>query len=80
MLETWLRESVVRLPALVMLETLPRESGVPRLRNFFVQLIFFVTNYHDSFVDTGNVPFWFPGNKAWALTKLRLSWRRHVFT
>jgi len=29
MLETWLRESRVRLPALVMLETWLRESGLP---------------------------------------------------
>ena len=35
MLETWLRESKVRLLALVMLETWPRESRVPRLRNYF---------------------------------------------
>ena len=48
MLETWLWESMVRLSALVMLETLPGESGVPRLRHFFVKLFFFVTNYHDS--------------------------------
>ena len=41
MLETWLRASRVRLPALVMLQTWPRESGVPRLRNFFYQLICF---------------------------------------
>jgi len=30
--------SKVRLPALVMLETWLRESGVPRLRNFFDKL------------------------------------------
>ena len=34
MLETWLRESRVRLPALVMLETWQRESEVDRLRTF----------------------------------------------
>jgi hypothetical protein len=36
MLETWLRESRVRLPALVMLETRLRESGIRRLRDFFL--------------------------------------------
>ena len=41
MLETWLRESRVRLPALVMLETWLQERGVPRLRNFFDKLICF---------------------------------------
>jgi len=48
MLETWLRESRVRLPALVMLEKWPRESGGLCLRNFFV------SNYHAPFVDTDN--------------------------
>jgi hypothetical protein len=38
MLEIWLREGRVRLPALVMLETWLRESGVRRLRNFFDKL------------------------------------------
>ena len=34
MLETWLRESRVRHPALVILETWLREIGVRRLSNF----------------------------------------------
>jgi hypothetical protein len=38
MLEIWLREGRVRLPALVMLETWLRESGFHRLRNFFDEL------------------------------------------
>ena len=38
MLEIWLRESRVRLTALVMLETWLWEGGVRRLRNFFDEL------------------------------------------
>jgi len=38
MLEIWLRDGRVRLPALVVLETWLRESGVRRLRNFFDKL------------------------------------------
>jgi hypothetical protein len=38
MLETWLRESSVRLPTIVMLETWLLESGVPRIRNSFDKL------------------------------------------
>ena len=38
MFETWLRGSKLRLPALVMLETWLRESGVPRLRTVLDQL------------------------------------------
>jgi hypothetical protein len=38
MLETWLRESRVRLTALVMLETWLRESGVRHLKDFFDKL------------------------------------------
>ena len=42
MLETWLRESRVRLPPQVMLETWLRESGVPRARSSFDMLSYFV--------------------------------------
>jgi hypothetical protein len=42
MLEIWLREGRVRLPAFVMIETWPRESGVPRVYGtFFDKLIDF---------------------------------------
>ena len=39
MLETWLRESRVRLPTIIMLETWLRESGVPRQTFWEAQLI-----------------------------------------
>ena len=47
--------SRVQLPALVMLETWPRESSPP-LRNFFDKLMCFLLlpNYHASFVNTDN--------------------------
>jgi len=35
MLEIWMREGRVPLPALEMLETWPQESGVRRFGNFF---------------------------------------------
>jgi len=55
MLETWLRESMVRLPTTVILETWPRESGDHSLRNFFDKPIYFVvSNYHASLVNTDN--------------------------
>jgi len=40
MLEPWLREGRVRLPALVVLETWPRESGFSASGTFFDKLLF----------------------------------------
>ena len=57
MLETWLLESKVRLPVLVILETWLRESGVLRLRNVVLissAKLFFVANYHTSFFNADN--------------------------
>jgi len=51
--ETWLRESMVRLPALGMLETWLQESGIPR-QGTFLDSVFFVSNYHASFVNADN--------------------------
>jgi len=55
MVETWLRESRVRLSAWSCLKDGCR-SGVPRQRNLFDKLRSFVSNYHTSFFDTNKSP------------------------
>jgi len=80
MLEAWLRESRVRLPALqvVMLETWPRGlTSLPKKEDFLISSanLFFMLNYHTSLSPSDNGSIW----DKYILSCLKLDCGRAAF-